>query len=210
VKDCRRTLKDLRKLVTDLRPGSFSFFGRTSRHIKLQDRGQQIDDFRRRIKTHTDALQMSLQVVIIKIALATPDFLLRQLGTALEDLRLRLSRIEKSTRPSSSRAVFGESHGIALLGHAREALRSGTTLYEGSTAGSVADAALATDSERAARIRDWNNNVSALRGSHDDIRGLHQPCATSADMPAEEGHHDQAAETFPDILSPPHVLPGGT
>jgi hypothetical protein len=35
VKDCRKTLRELRRLLTDLRPGGLSFFSRTSRHTKL-------------------------------------------------------------------------------------------------------------------------------------------------------------------------------
>jgi len=198
VKDCRRTLREPRKLLTDLRPNSSSFFGRTSRHIKLQDRTQQINDFSVRIKTHTDALQMSLQIVTIKIALATPDFLLQRLGAALEDLRVRLSRIESNTSPATSQMAFGEARGSPLLQHAREALRKGTTLYETSTAGSIAGAEPTTGSERAARIREWANKVDALRENHNDVSGVNLPSAVSAYVSPEKGTYTDAVEKPPD------------
>lgn len=122
MKECRRTLKELRRLLVDLGPSGYSFFGRTSRHVRLQDRGQQINDFSMRMKTHTDTLQMSLQIVIIKIALATPDFLLRQLGAALGDLRVRSSRIENKSKLSASRIDGGDAHGIRFMEYARKAL----------------------------------------------------------------------------------------
>jgi hypothetical protein len=183
VKDCRKTLRELKRLLTDLRPSSSSFFGRTSRHLKLQDRSQQINDFSVRVKTHTDALQMSLQIVIIKIALATPDFLLRQLGTALEDLRVRLSRIEVNTKPSEPRI---DAQGTQFLQRAREALRSGTTLYEASIAGSVADVEPATGSERAARIKEWADKVDALRGNHTDVSSVNRSSTVSANVLPEK------------------------
>lgn len=194
VKDCRRTLKELRRLLIDLRPSGSSFFGRTSRHVKLQDRGQQISDFSMRIKTHTDTLQMSLQIVIIKIALATPDFLLRQLGTALEDLRVRLSRIENNSNSSDSRTGVGDGHGVQFLEHAREALRSGTTLYEASTAGSIAEVTPATDNERAARTKEWADSVGALRENHDDNSGVTRPDTVSAQVRAEKHLGEEVVE----------------
>lgn len=204
VKDCRTTLKELRKLVVELRPGSFSFFSRGSRHVKLQDRGQQINDFRVRIKTHTDALQMSLQIVIIKIALATPDFLLRPLVAALEDLRVRLSRIENNTKPFARRLGGGEAHGSQFLEHAQEVFRRGTTLYETSMAGSVADLEPATGSERAARIKEWANKVDALRGDHTDTRSVNRPSTMSADdLPEKEPCADVAEK--PSDTSPVSV-----
>ena len=199
VKDCRRTLRELRKLVIDLRTGSLSFFGRSARHIKLQDRGQQINDFSMRVKAHTDALQMSLQVVIIKIAHATPDFLLRQLATALDDLRARLSRIENNASPSASRTALRETCGAPLLEHARDALRSGTTLYEASTAGSVADAVLVADNERAARIKEWADKIDALRGDQNDNGGIHRQDTVSAISSVE---NDADNEVAGDALHP--------
>ena len=201
VKDCRRTLKDLRRLLVDLRPSGSSFFGRTSRHVRLQDRGQEINDFSMRIKTHTDTLQMSLQIVIIKIALATPDFLLRQLGTALEDLRVRLSRIENNSKPSASRFDGGEAHGVQILEHARQALRSGTTLYEASTAGSIAEVEPVTDSERSALIKEWASNVKVLREEPGDNSYLSGPDIVSAHLRAEENSGGKVSEDPSDASS---------
>jgi hypothetical protein len=83
--------------------------------MKLQDRGQQIDVFSIREKTHTDILQMSLPIVIMNIALATPEFLLRQLGAALEDLRVRLSRIENTAKPAAQQVDVGDAHRVQFL-----------------------------------------------------------------------------------------------
>jgi hypothetical protein len=57
VPDCQKTLKELKKVLAGLRSSSS---GRISRYMKLQDRAKQIDELSARIKTHTDALQMSL------------------------------------------------------------------------------------------------------------------------------------------------------
>lgn len=198
VKDCRKTLRELKRLLTDLRPSSSSFFGRTSRHLKLQDRSQQINDFSVRVKTHTDALQMSLQIVIIKIVLATPDFLLRQLGTALEDLRVRLSRIEVNAKPSEPRV---DAQGTQFLERAREALRSGTTLYEASIAGSVADVEPAAGSERAARIKEWADKVDALRGNHTDVSSVNRPSTVLADVLPEKEPCTNVVEKLSDVSS---------
>ncbi|KAM0711040.1 hypothetical protein Q7P35_001779 [Cladosporium inversicolor] len=162
--------------------------------MKLQDRGQQIDDFSMRVKTHTDTLQMSLQIVIIKIALATPDFLLRQLGAALEDLRVRLSRIESNSNPSMTRVDCGHARGVQFLEHAREALRSGTTLYEASTAGSIADIEPVLDIERTARIKKWASNVDALRKSPNDDSGVALSDTVSAHVCAEKNSGEEVDE----------------
>lgn len=199
VKDCRRTLKELSRLLIDLRPGSSSFFGRTSRHIKLQDRGEQIDEFGTRVKTHTDALQMSLQIVTIKIALATPDFLLQQLAMALEDLRARLSRIETKVDRPGSREDAKDHLGGLRLDIARETLRQGATLYEASVAGSVVDVESATGNERASRIREWADSVDVLRQDPKDASGIHLPRTASAHVSADK----QSCEDGPVNASSP-------
>jgi hypothetical protein len=198
VKACRRTLKDLRRLSIGLRPSDSSIFGRTSRHMKLQDRVQQIDDFSMRVKTHTDTLQMPLQIVIIKIALATPDFMLQRLWAALEDLGVRLSRIEHNTSLSASRMELGKARGPPILQHAQEAFRRGTTLYETSMAGSVADVEPANGSERAARIQEWADKVDSLRRDLIDARSINRPSTVSADDLPEKGPYADVAEKLSD------------
>ena len=196
VKDCRKTLSELEKVLKDLKPGSVSFFRRVSRHMKLQDRGPQVDDFSARIKTHTDALHMSLQIVTIKIALATPDFLLQRLLGALEDLRVRSSRIQNSVASSTSRVDLGKDHEIGLLKHARDAIRHGTTLYKTSIAGSVTDAEPIMDRQQATRINEWAANVGVfVHPTHVPTGGSGDTVpSTSTSTPQSEASADRSPE----------------
>jgi hypothetical protein len=61
VSNCQKILKELEKVLAGLRLGSSN---RASRYMELQNRGKQIDWLSARIKTHTDALQISLQTVM--------------------------------------------------------------------------------------------------------------------------------------------------
>jgi ankyrin repeat protein len=150
--NCRRTLKELKEVLTDLRPGKSS---RISRHMKLQDRGKQIDGLSARISTHTNALQMSLQIATIKIALATPDFVIRELREALRDTRRLLGGTESITdRPPRLSDVEGQEED-QLVGLAQDALRRGTTLYEASVAGSTVGADSVMGNEKAVSVGKW-------------------------------------------------------
>ena len=151
------TLKELKGILTDLRPGKSS---RISRHMKLQDRGKQIDGLSARINIHTNALQMSLQIATIKIALATPDFVIRELREALRDIRKLLGGAEDiNHRPLRLSSVKGDDED-QLVGLAQDALRHGTTLYEASVAGSTvgADSVMGSGKSCVCRkmdTRDW-------------------------------------------------------
>jgi ankyrin repeat protein len=154
--NCRRTLKELKKILIDLRPGKRS---RISRHMKLQDRGKQIDGFSARISTHTNALQMSLQIVTIKIALATPDFVIRELREALQDIRKLLggteSRNDGPLRLSNVKADDEDQ----LVGLAQDALRRGITLYEASVAGSTVGTDSVMGSGKAVSVGKWLHEI---------------------------------------------------
>ena len=153
----RMTLKELKGVLTDLRPGKSS---RISRHMKLQGRGKQIDGLSARINIHTNALQMSLQIATIKIALATPDFVIRELREALRDIRKLLGGAEDiNHRPLRLSSVKGDDE-EQLVGLAQDALRHGTTLYEASVAGSTvgADSVMGSGKSCVCRkmdTRDW-------------------------------------------------------
>lgn len=194
VSDCLKTLKELRRLLIDLRRGSSSFFSRASRYMKLQDRIPQIDDFSTRAKAHTDALHMSLQIVIIKIALATPDYLLRQLAVALEDLRARLTRIETKGDATMSRKDVEGYQGGLLLNIARDTLRSGTTLYETSIAGSEVDNESVADDDRASYIRKWADNVDSLHSIRDRNSGIYQSETASVHVARKKESSDTLAK----------------
>jgi ankyrin repeat protein len=138
--NCRRTLKELEEVLTDLRPGKSS---RISRHISA------------RISTHTNALQMSLQIATIKIALATPDFVIRELREALRDMRrLLCGTKDRNHGPLRLGSVKGEDED-QLVGLAQDALRRGTTLYEASVAGSTVGADSVMGSEQAVPVGKW-------------------------------------------------------
>jgi len=176
VKNCRKTLKELEKVLAPLRPGSN---GRASRHMKFQDRAKQIEALSSRIKTHTDALQMSLQTVIIKIVLTTPDFVLRQLDEALQDISMRLARMEVNTRRGSSdrQGIKGDNED-PLIELAQDALQRGTTLYKASVAGTSVGVESVMDGETALSIGKWihevNDEADTCTPQHD------RPCLAPA------------------------------
>jgi hypothetical protein len=164
VSDGRRTLRELKKVLTVLRSGSSS---RISRHMKMQDQGKHIDGLSARIKTHTDALQMSLQTVTIRIALVTPDFVIRELRAALQDTNRRLAKMEENDRQPRDRNSTKGDNEDPLLELAQDALRQGTKLYEASVAGSSIGADSVMDSEKAVHIGQWvHETIGAAQSTH--------------------------------------------
>jgi hypothetical protein len=201
--NCRRTLKELKGILSDLRPGKSN---RISRHMKLQDRGKQIDGLSARISTHTNALQMSLQIATIKIALATPDFVIRELKEALRDIRKLLGGTEdrnfRSLRPSS---VKGDDED-QLLGLAQDALRCGTTLYEASVAGSTVGADSVMGSEKAVSVGKW---IHETGGAAQDIHAAQNNrfhLASGASNLRTPTTNYPAGYGVPEVSSPPEFF----
>jgi ankyrin repeat protein len=134
--------------------------------MKLQDRGKQIDGLSARIKTHTDALQMSLQIVTIKISLATPDFLLRQLDEALQDISTRLAKMEdRKCRLLDHNGLQGDNED-PLIELAQDALRRGTLLYQASVAGSSIGDESTMSSEKVEFVEDWIHGLGHPLKAH--------------------------------------------
>jgi hypothetical protein len=130
--------------------------------MKLQDRGKQIDGLSARINIHMNALQMSLQIATIKIALATPDFVIRELREALRDIRKLLGGAEDiNHRPLRLSSVKGDDED-QLVGLAQDALRHGTTLYEASVAGSTVGADSVMGSEKAVSVGKWIHETGGV------------------------------------------------
>jgi hypothetical protein len=98
---------------------------------------------------------MSLQIVTIKISHATPGFLLGPLNEALQDIRSRLARIEDERHRSPDGYNLKEDDEDPLVELARDALRSGTTLYNASVAESSIGADSMMGGEKAAHIGKW-------------------------------------------------------
>jgi hypothetical protein len=159
VSDCRRTVRELKEILKDLRSDRSS---RISRHMKLQDRGKQVDGLSARINIHTNALHMSLQIATIKIALATPDFVIRELREALQGIRKLLDGTEdRKHRPRGWNSIEGYNKD-PLIGLAQDALRRGTTLYEASVAGSTVGAESVMDNEKATSVDRWITETSPM------------------------------------------------
>jgi ankyrin repeat protein len=178
VSDCRRTVRELKGMLTDLRSGKSS---RMSRHRKLQNRAEQIDGISARISIHTNALQISLQIATIKIALATPDFVIRELKEALRDIRKLLGGTEsRNDGPLRLSGVKGDDED-QLVGLAQDALRRGTTLYEASVAGSTVGAESEIGSEKATFIDQWRNKTSDVAQSTHAPRDVQSHPAPDSD-----------------------------
>jgi hypothetical protein len=100
---------------------------------------------------------------------------------------------------STNRTNFEETHGAPLLQHAREALRSGTTLYEASTAGSIAEGELVMDDDRAARVKEWIESVGASSGNYYGVSCGNQPSTQSTHTIAKKDSSDEAAGGLLDL-----------
>ena len=199
VSNCQKTLKELERVLAPLRSGSS---GRLSRHMKMQDRGRDIDELSARIKTHTDALQMSLQTVIIKIVLASPDFVLRQLDEALQDIRTRLARMEPKRYQPIGRKCLTEENEDPLIDLAQDALRRGTTLYNASIAGSSIGVDSAMGSEKAVSIGRWIQSTDAALDEWFRLTpGASRVCTPTIHYSVEDtiSKASSAAETASDV-----------
>lgn len=217
VSDCRRTVRELKEMLTDLRPGRSS---RMSRHRKLQDRVKQLDGLSARIGIHTTALQMSLQIATIKIALATPDFVIRELKEALRDIRKLLGGTKDGEhRPLRLSSVKGDNED-QLLSLARDALRRGTTHYEASVAESTDGVESDIDSEKATSIDKWRNHTGdAAQSTYAprDVRSHHTPDSDNVGPPvthtpveasdSDETSSDDGSSTWDDDDSQSDPLP---
>ena len=186
--------------MAGLRLGSSS---RASRYRKLQDRGKEIDWLSARIKTHTDALQLSLQTVIIDILLATPGFVLRQLDEALHDISMRLERMEAETHRSRGRSSLNGDREDPLIGRAQDALRRGT--HEASIAGSTFGGGSVMGSEKVTSIGNWIQGTGdAAQNTHGRSRlapDLGDVCTTTTHFPVEDAVPEASSETASDAGS---------
>ena len=200
VSNCQKTLKELETVLAGLRLGSSS---RASRYRKLQDRGKEIDWLSARIKTHTDALQLSLQTVIIDILLATPGFVLRQLDEALHDISMRLERMEAETHRSRGRSSLNGDRQDPLIGRAQDALRRGT--HEASIARSTFGGGSVMGSEKVTSIGNWIQGTGdAAQNTHGRSRlapDLGDVCTTTTHLPVEDAVPEASSETASDAGS---------
>jgi hypothetical protein len=96
-----------------------------------------------------------LQIVTIKIALSTPDYLLRHLDEALQDISERLAKMEDNDRRPLDRNILKTDSEDPLIGLAQDALLRGTTLYKASIAGSIVSAEPVMGSGKATSIERW-------------------------------------------------------
>jgi hypothetical protein len=187
VSSCNKTLDELKQVLADLVSGSSS---RISRHMKMQDGEKHIiDGLSARIKTHTDAIQLSLQIVTIKITLATPDFLLKPLNEALQDISARLARMEPKERRSRGRNSPKEDNEDPLIGLAQDALQRGTALYNASVAGSSIVPRSATSSEKSVSVRRWIHETDdAAQNAHAPRDDRSRPALDEDDMGTSSMH----------------------
>lgn len=138
VTSCENTLEELWRLMESLWPRKRTLGARALKQIDLQSSKEQIDEFRNRIKSHTNALHTTLLVATIQVVHIAPERATQQLEGKLDDLRRSLLEIESKLdgkhRRKDSTASDGET---TLVNFARETLRSGKTLCEVSAAGSI-------------------------------------------------------------------------
>jgi hypothetical protein len=168
VKHCDATIEELREIAECLWPRKKKFLDRTIRQLRLQDAKEEIEDIRARIRSHTDALHTVLHVLSIKVAHISPGQAMGQLPETLDDLRESISRIEAKLEQRPVRENSVDHDTPALVEYARDTLRSGMTLFDGSVAGSTADVNSVIGGEQAAvankTVAEWIS--SAERTGH--------------------------------------------
>lgn len=168
VVQCDNTLRELGRVVDTLWPRKDTLYARASKQIDLQNNRDQIDDIRKRIRSHTDALHTILLVVNIRVSHIAPDHATQQLPAKLNNLQRSLTNIESKLNGSPRRKDSVGDGDTTLVNFARDTLRSGKTLYEASVAGSVhggADSVMGGGeaATQALEVAEWVSRVNALR-----------------------------------------------
>lgn len=188
VAQCESTIEELRKITKRLWPRKKKFVDRTVRELKLQDAKEQIDDIRARIRSHTEALHTVLLVLSIKVAHISPARALDQLPEDLADLRESILRIEARLEHAPAPGYTAGGETPDLVEYARGTLRSGTTLFNESLAGSTVGDDSVIGGEQAAvtdkAVEEWM--ASAERTGHEHRNALPTPPKHSADVDAYE------------------------
>ncbi|KAK3625480.1 hypothetical protein LTR56_020380 [Elasticomyces elasticus] len=158
--DTRVTVGDLQQVVGDDTEESKDFFQRARKQMHLDKNKDELESIRRRLHTHTQSLQMALQMVNIKIAHLAPKIVTDDLGVKIEDLKTGIQNLQSNFQANGQKGITPSE--VDLIQCAKEIMRSGKTLCEESLAGDYMQRG-----EGAARINrlvaEWAGDVESLR-----------------------------------------------
>ncbi|KAK5681512.1 hypothetical protein LTS10_006044 [Elasticomyces elasticus] len=160
LKDTKVTVGDLQRVVGDDTQQSKDFFQRARKQMHLDKNKDELESIRRRLHTHTQGLQMALQMVNIKIAYLAPKIVTDDLGVKIEDLKTGILNLQSNFQANGQKGITPSE--VDLIQCAKEIMRSGKTLCEESLAGDYMQRG-----EGAARINrlvaEWAGDVESLR-----------------------------------------------
>ena len=133
--DCQATIDKLEKAVVDVRPEGKNFAQQAFRQIKLNLMDSEITTFRSQIKTHTNALQMALQMINLRAACLVPGAVTDELGLKIDKLREIMELVYGSEADLKSKSLGVEpKYLMGLRMSAQKVISSATTVSANSEA----------------------------------------------------------------------------
>jgi len=137
--DCQATIDKLEKAIVDVLPEGKNFAKQAVRRIKLNLKDSEIAAFRTQIKTHTNALQMALQMVNLRAAYLAPGAVTDELGPKIDKLRALMELVHGSENDLKSKSLGVEPGYLTGLQQSAQRVISGATTVsaESEAAGSV-------------------------------------------------------------------------
>ncbi|SMQ46287.1 unnamed protein product [Zymoseptoria tritici ST99CH_3D7] len=191
--ETQSTVGDLQRIVGEDGQDNLDFFQKARRQMYLDRNKSELDTIHRRLHTHTQSLQMALQMVNIKIAYLVPKIVSDDLGVKVEDLKRGIQELQLEYRANGKKVITPSE--VELIQCAKDIMRSGKTLCEESSAGDYMQGG-----ETSARINrsvtEWASDVELIR--RDTWRSGFSETDTRAPSVFSDAHmpSDKPASTF--------------
>ncbi|EMC96115.1 hypothetical protein BAUCODRAFT_25055 [Baudoinia panamericana UAMH 10762] len=157
---CEETVKQLQRIVDDVKQEHEGFLRQAGRQIRLNTHNEEMEAIRKRISTHTQSMGMILQMVNIKVAHLAPHHATKDLALKLDALEATIQKLQDSLRTGGQQG-FQADAGLDIVGCAVEIKQRGTTLFEASVAGSVVGGPELA--QRNLRVAEWTSDIELLR-----------------------------------------------
>jgi hypothetical protein len=140
--DCQTTIDGLEKALVDIRAEGKNFAKQAVRRIKLNLMDSEITTFRAQIRTHTNALQMALQMVNLRAAYLAPGAVTDELGPKIDKLREIMELVHGSEADLKLKSLGVEPEYLTGLRMSAQRVISGATTV---SANSEADGSIWDD-----------------------------------------------------------------
>jgi hypothetical protein len=125
--NCQSTIDRLEKAVADVRPEGKNFAKQAVRRIKLNLKDTELTSFRTQIRTHTNTLQMALQMVNLRAAYLAPGAVTDELGPRIDELRAIMELVHGSEADLKAKSLGVEPDFIKGLQRSAQRVISGAT-----------------------------------------------------------------------------------